>query len=241
MIGALAQDAIEARLTQSLDESCERLGREYVDVFILHGYVIPDGWQAATRPSVLPHIAVEYSIYTSVVVPIFRSWISSGRIGAFGVTAASIQESNLGVLSSSNVPAVVQCITNVLDSPGNMAISDEPADPRSVINTARNAGVGVMGIRALAAGARATSIDRDVRSHSAEAKDFERAAAFRTLAADDGLQPAALAHRYALSMSGVDTVVLGVKNRAELKECLQAEAAPRLSESEMAEIDAILR
>ena len=34
-----------------------------------------------------------------------------------------------------------------------------------------------------------------------------------------------IAHRYALSMSGVDTVILGVKNRAELEQCLDAEAA----------------
>jgi aryl-alcohol dehydrogenase-like predicted oxidoreductase len=107
MIGSIAQDAIEARLTQSLQESCERLDREHVDVFILHGFVIPDDWQAATRPSVLPHIAIEHWVYTNVVVPIFESWIASGRIGAFGVTAASIQESNLAVLSHSTVPAVV--------------------------------------------------------------------------------------------------------------------------------------
>ena len=34
-----------------------------------------------------------------------------------------------------------------------------------------------------------------------------------------------LAHRYALSMKHVGTVVIGVKNRAELDECLAAEAA----------------
>jgi aryl-alcohol dehydrogenase-like predicted oxidoreductase len=33
-----------------------------------------------------------------------------------------------------------------------------------------------------------------------------------------------MAHRYALSIAGVDTVVLGVKNRAELAQCLAAEA-----------------
>jgi hypothetical protein len=33
-----------------------------------------------------------------------------------------------------------------------------------------------------------------------------------------------IAHRYALGMDGVDTVVLGVKNRAELAGCLAAEA-----------------
>ena len=239
MIGAVAPDAIEARLNQSLQDSCERMGREHIDVFVLHGFVIPDDWQGAKRPKSLPHIAVEQSVYTDVVVPIFESWIASGRIGAFGVTAASTQESNLAVLAGAKPPAVVQCITNVIDSPGSMAISAETPDPRSVVAAASGAGVGVMGIRAVAAGALATLIDREVKPYSAEARDFAKAVAFRAYAADSGCSPAALAHRYALSMKGVDTVVLGVKNRAELVDCLEAEAAPRLSSVAMSEIESL--
>ena len=40
-----------------------------------------------------------------------------------------------------------------------------------------------------------------------------------------GQSPAFLAHQYALSMDGPATVVLGVKNREELRECVAAEAA----------------
>ena len=39
-------------------------------------------------------------------------------------------------------------------------------------------------------------------------------------------------------MNGVDTVVLGVKNRAELEDCLKAEAAEPLSAQEIAQIEA---
>jgi aryl-alcohol dehydrogenase-like predicted oxidoreductase len=45
---------------------------------------------------------------------------------------------------------------------------------------------------------------------------------FRALAREVGESAAALAHRYALSIPGVATVILGVKNRAELRECLVA-------------------
>ena len=41
----------------------------------------------------------------------------------------------------------------------------------------------------------------------------------------------------ALSMSGVDTVVLGVKNRAELAECVRAEAAGPLANDIVAKVD----
>ena len=44
------------------------------------------------------------------------------------------------------------------------------------------------------------------------------------LCAELGVDPALLAHRYALDTQGVDTVVLGVKNRSELEQCIEAEA-----------------
>ena len=52
---------------------------------------------------------------------------------------------------------------------------------------------------------------------------------------------AVLAHRYALSMPGVSSVVLGVKNREELEECLAAEASGPLSHEQIARIDASVR
>ena len=48
---------------------------------------------------------------------------------------------------------------------------------------------------------------------------------------------AALAHRYALSIDHVDTVVLGVKNRDELRECVAAEAAGPLEPELIERID----
>ena len=45
--------------------------------------------------------------------------------------------------------------------------------------------------------------------------------------------------RYALSLAGVDTVVLGVKNRAELEQCLAAEKSGPLEPELMAKIDGL--
>ena len=87
----------------------------------------------------------------------------------------------------------------------------EEADHRGIIETASAQGCGVMGIRAVAAGSLTDQIDRAVKAHSPEQRDFERAAAFRELAQELGVSVAQLAHQYALNMSSVDTVVLGVK------------------------------
>jgi aryl-alcohol dehydrogenase-like predicted oxidoreductase len=65
------------------------------------------------------------------------------------------------------------------------------------------------------------------------------AAGFRRLAAERGESAALLAHRYALSMSDLATVVLGVKNRVELEECLAAEAAGPLADDELQAIEAL--
>jgi aryl-alcohol dehydrogenase-like predicted oxidoreductase len=95
-----------------------------------------------------------------------------------------------------------------------------------------------MGVRAVQAGALTGAFDRDVPDGSRDRADFDRAAGFRRLAAALGRSPAYLAHRYALSIPSVGTVVLGVKNRAELAECVEAAEDGPLDPELMAEIDA---
>ena len=95
-----------------------------------------------------------------------------------------------------------------------------------------------MGIRAVQGGAFTDALDRDLPKEHGVRIDFNKAGNFRALAAKRGESAAALAHRYALTMNGVDTVVLGVKNRAELEDCLKAEAAEPLSAQEIAQIEA---
>ena len=85
-------------------------------------------------------------------------------------------------------------------------------------------------------------MDRQPHSSGFDAEDFEdyvRAAPFRQLADQWGESPASLAHRYALSVSKVASVILGVKNTIELQECLQAERAGRLSADQMATIQSL--
>ena len=118
-----------------------------------------------------------------------------------------------------------------------MKFFDGPAKPREVIAAARANGVGVMGIRAVQAGALTAAIDRDLPADHPEVLDYARAAGFRRLCAALGANPAVIAHRYALSLD-VDTLVLGVKNRQELAECVAAAEAGPLTAELIARIDA---
>jgi aryl-alcohol dehydrogenase-like predicted oxidoreductase len=96
-----------------------------------------------------------------------------------------------------------------------------------------------MGIRAVQAGALTSAVDRELSPNSPDRRDFDRAAGFRALCAEWGQTPAYVAHRYALGLPNIDTLVLGVKNRTELDECLAAEAAGALEAREMAAVDAL--
>src|SRR4029077_16471487 len=111
-----------------------------------------------------------------------------------------------------------------LDSPGGIRRYSEPARPREIIAAAKAQGVGVVGIRAVQGGALTAQVDRTVKGTHPDGADYRRAAPFRALSEELSVDPALLAHRYALDIAGVDTVVLGVKNRAELARCVEAEA-----------------
>jgi aryl-alcohol dehydrogenase-like predicted oxidoreductase len=87
------------------------------------------------------------------------------------------------------------------------------------------------------AGALTSELDRFKPVDNPETLDFQRAAPFRTIATEVGQSPAFLAHQYALTMEGPSTVVLGVKNRTELRECVAADAAGPMAPALMQRID----
>jgi hypothetical protein len=94
-----------------------------------------------------------------------------------------------------------KAITNPRDSAGEMRWFDEPERPREIIAAATRRAIGVMGIRAVQAGAVTDGIVRDLPPDDPIAADFTRAAPLRQLARELGESMAALAHRYALSMA----------------------------------------
>jgi aryl-alcohol dehydrogenase-like predicted oxidoreductase len=94
-----------------------------------------------------------------------------------------------------------------------------------------------MGIRSVQAGALTDRFDRVLPSDHPDMGGYNQAATFRTLASELNTSPAILAHRYALSMEGVSTIVLGVKNRRDLSECIAAEEQGLLDEDILRLID----
>lgn len=239
-LGNAAPDQVEAILRRSIEASLQRLRLPRLDLFFLHSNIVPD--QAFIDRSV-PDAAVRmtpYATFADRVRSAFERFVAEGLIGAWGLTGIGQPDTLIRVLGERPAPAAVQCIANLLDSPGGLKFFDGPARPRTVIAAARAAGIGVMGIRAVQAGALTAGIDRPLPADHAEVRDYRRAAPFRAICAELGANPAVIAHRYALALD-IDTLVLGVKNRHELAECVAAAEAGKLPADLMDRIDTAMK
>ncbi len=236
-LGNPAAADVEAILRRSLTRSLTTLELERVDIFILHSNIIPDGFRLNVPESVQVKMATQWSTYTESVIPAFEKFCKEGLIEHWGITGIGLPSSIIDAMQFPVKPAVVQCITNLLDSPGAMRCFDEDPQPRNIIQIAKSLNIGVLGVRAVQAGALTHEFDRDLPEDHPDRTDFDRAVDFRQLAEDMGTDPAILAHQYALSIPHVDSVILGVKNRDELKQCLEAERKSPLPSAVIRKID----
>lgn len=204
-------------LSNSLSCSLERMNVGHVDIMFLHNSVTlqsKGGERLTTADSV-----------NEAVAPAFERLVSEGRIQAWGLTGIGEPTAIVRLLREKIGAEYVQCIANLLDSTGGLGSFGEPSRPRDIIAAANSLDVSVMGIRAVQAGALTDAIDRPLPEGHSELADYDRALPFRQIALELGESTAYLAHQYALSIDGISTVVLGVKNRQELRECLAAEEA----------------
>jgi aryl-alcohol dehydrogenase-like predicted oxidoreductase len=249
------------RIRRSLHSSLIRLERRHLDVLVLHT-------QFRRQGTVLSG-TVDPAGYRDEIVPVFESLRDDGLIRAWGITAVGDPEPLLeafgaaagsptpqpdatGAAASSPTPQpdgigavprpdTAQIVVNALDQSGDLWIHGDGVRPDNagLVRAAASVGITVTAIRAVAAGSLSDALDRSVPADHPAAVDFARAAPFRALAASFGESAASLAHRYALSVPGVTTVILGVKNRTELAECLAAEARGPLTADDLKAISTL--
>ena len=238
-LGSPEPQQVERALTQSLDGSLAAMKIDRVDIFFLHSNICADDYVYANRPDLQNSYATRWTIYAEHVIPAMEKLKAAGKIASWGITGSGVPDAILRALRHSPKPDYVQAVTNLLDSAGSLRRYADPARPREIIAAANARGVSVLGIRAVQAGALTAEVDRELSPNNPDRRDFERAAPFRALCQEIGMDPAIVAHRYALSMPGVATVILGVKNREELRQCLESEASDPLEPALMAKIDGL--
>ena len=238
-LGSPEPSQVERALTQSLEASLAAMKIDHADIFFLHSNICADDYVYANRPDLQNSYATRWSIYAEHVIPAMEKLKAAGKTRSWGITGSGVPDAIIRALRHSTKPDYVQAVTNLLDSAGSLRRYADPARPREIIAAAAEKDVAVLGIRAVQAGALTAQVDRELTPNNPDRKDYERAAPFRALCKEIGQHPAVIAHRYALSMPGVATVILGVKNRDELKQCVDAEAAGPLEPALMSRIDAL--
>ena len=231
---AITYDKLNASLTRSL----ETMGIERADLFFLHSQLIEDDHVLYQLDEHRDRLATPRSCLLESVIPAFERLMAEGKIGGWGFALG--QESALeAVIASDTPPSAVQCVVNPLNSAGNIAYTTETFDGRKILDACIKHDVPALAIRAVQAGALTSAMDRNLPEDDADQRDFDRAAGFRKLAAEWGQTPARLAHRYSLAIDGPSSVILGVKNREELIECVEAERDPRLTPAECQQLETV--
>src|SRR5438270_4576396 len=185
---------IEPLVRQSVEGSLKRRRLSRLDLFFLLSNVVPDADHMAQRPQAASRMTL-YATFVDRVRPLFERLVAEGLIGAWGLTGIGHPDTIIKLLGEHPAPWAVQCIANLLDSPGGLKFFDGPAKPRAVMAAARASGVGVMGIRAVQAGALTSALDRPLPDDHPEMRDYVRTAGCRQRARGLGVTSALSGHR----------------------------------------------
>ena len=242
-LGTLPDEEVYEHLNASLTRSLDRLNMERVDLFLLHTQLREDNFQLLTLNEHREKVTTSLSCYFNAAIPAFERLKTEGKIGSWGIGGLGQNKAVISAINHEIPPEAIQCVINPLNSAGAIGYVDKNYDPNSILAEGQKLNIPILGIRAVQAGALTSQMDREPHESGRDIKDFEdyeRAEPFRGLAEEWRISPSVLAHRYALSADKVSSVILGVKNRLELSECLQAEEHGKLTKKQILKIEEAL-
>ena len=205
-------------IERSLDQSLSRLKLDQVDLLQLHNPIrsAREGSGVATRDVL------------DAIVPALQRLRQAGKIRFYGITALGDTFAIHGVLGA-GVVHTAQVVLNLLNpSAGRSVPAGFPAqDFHDLIGIARQRGTGTIVIRVFAGGALSGTMERHptavptvdpIASGPDYEADVRRATVFATLVKDGfagSVVEASL--RFALTVDGVSTVLLGYSNQEHLE------------------------
>ena len=239
-LGILPDHEVYDYLNSSLTRSLSSMGLERVDLFLLHSQLIEDDHQLFRFNEFRKKNSTTLTSYFNAVIPAFERLKKEGKINNWGIGLGQ-EKALIKAMEHEAPPNAMQCIVNVLNSAGGIGYTTRDLNSNSILRECQNRNIPILAIRAVQAGALTSSMDRKPHSSGHDKKDFEdfeKASLFRELANKWDISPADLGHRYALSVPKVSSVILGVKNRIELEECLSSEKN-KLTKQEIIELEAL--
>lgn len=240
--GDLAEIAEAVR--RSVERSLVRLRTDRIDVLQVHHQLGPEGGQYIAAAGPPPRYALRLTREAGMHLgEAMQQVVREGKVRFLGITAWDGHPDVVGPLLASGVYHTAQILYNMLNQ---TAASEPPAgfddvDQVLSLSVAQRNDIGVIGIRAHAAGALVDQLDREVPPDSAVARDFIRSrklayfkkARFRTMSQ--------VALRFCLDNPAIATVVPGFKNLAELEDALVCSDLPSLDAADVAELGRLYR
>lgn len=228
---------IGAEIIASLEASLRRLGRDSVDLFQLHNPIGPEG-----APANLP-----VPLVLEEVIPAFERLQADGKVRWVGVTAIGEADSMHQVVASGLIDSAQVPLNMLNPSPVRGLPKGFPAtDYRQLMLRARENGVGVIGIRVLAAGALAgldgrhpTAMQSVPPIGSSPTYEADLANARKLLPLVQEGHAASLveaAMRYAISNDCMTTVLVGFSDLDHLEAAIAAFEKGALSPQGMARV-----
>ena len=240
-LGTIPDDQVYDKLNESLTESFERMKIDKVNLFLLHSQLIKDDYELPILNNLRSSITTSLSCYFNGVIPAFQKLKEEGKIDSWGIGLGE-EEALISAINHEKQPEAMQCAVNVMNSIGAIGYISKKPNPNRILKECQEKEIPILAIRAVQAGALTSKMDREPHPSGRDKPDFddyEKADAFRKLAKEWGESPASLAHRYALSIQKVSSVILGVKNKKELQECIQAESKENLNDVQLKELESL--
>ena len=228
---------IAAEITASLEASLQRLGRDSVDLFQLHNPIAPDGAPAQLSAEMV----------LGEVLPALERLQAEGKFRYLGITAIGDAAAMHAVVASGRIDSAQVPLNLLNPSPVRGLPAGFPAsDYKQLMLRARENGVGVIGIRVLAAGALSGIDGRHptamqsvppIGSSATYAADLGNARRFLPLVQEGhagSLVEAAM--RYAISNDCMSTVLVGFSDLDHLEAAIAAFEKGPLSPAAMARV-----
>jgi aryl-alcohol dehydrogenase-like predicted oxidoreductase len=214
---------IAGAASESLDASLQRLGMDHVEIFHLHNPItVAGGGESLSVGQVL-----------NEVVPAFQALQQAGKTRFIGITAVGDTPALHQVIDSGAFDSA-QVSYNMLNPSAAVALPARyPAqDYGRLFDHTKQAGVGVVGIRVLAAGALSGTAERHptaspppapIGSANEYGTDLERAARLMPLVQEgfaSNLAEAAI--RFVISQPAMGTILVGMATVEEFEGSLSA-------------------
>jgi len=210
------------RAKELLQVSLRRLGRDSIDLIQQHGSVQANG--DSNSPTAAEMI--------EIVADALESLQQEGLVRHIGFTGLGDPEALHAVIASSRFETVQSYFNAVNPSAGYPGASNGAIDFQGLINRASGLGIGVINIRALAAGALSGSAERALYASPMGGApmtlggdfnaDLQRAQALQQIASDLGIETTTeLGFRFCLAKSGVSSVLIGFSNLDQLDQAVE--------------------